>query len=125
MALLRPQTEECMFIKTTPRKLIRERFGRRPLGSAAVREAVDAMMRRGWLPNYVPRAFEWDRNLVFIPHSHAFASIFRCLDANGCGVVPRGLIESRTCVGISNLITGMLLARYGLAIVALDGSNVI
>ena len=114
-----------MLIKTTPRKLIRDRFGRRPLGSAAVREAVDAMMRRGWLPNYVPRAFEWDRNLIFVPQNHAFAGIFRCLDTYGHGVVSRGLIESRTGVGIGNLITGMLLARYGLAIVALDGSNVI
>ena len=113
-----------MLIKTTPRKLIRDRFGRRPLGTAAVREAVDAMMRRGWLPNYVPRAFEWDRNLVFIPHSHAFAGIYRCLDADGCGVVPRGLIESRTSIRIENVMTGIWLARYGLAIVALDGGNV-
>ena len=113
-----------MFIKTTPRKMIRDRFGRHPLGSAAVREAVDAMMRRGWLPNYVPRAFEWDRNLVFVPQNHPVAGIFRCLDTNGRGVVPRGLIESRIGIRIDHFMTGIWLSRYGLAIVGLEGTNV-
>lgn len=111
-------------IKTTARRLIYARLGNRPLGQAAVNLAILEMRCKGWLANYVPGPFEFDRTIVFIPEHHPFEAIFRCLDWTGSAVVPRGLIESRTDRRLTNPTTGMWLATYGLAIVAVEGCNV-
>ena len=112
-------------IKTTPRKLIDHWFGDRALGSAALREAVELMRRAGWLNNYIPGPYEFDRTMIFVPMQHRYEPIFRCLDSRGMATVPRGLIESRTRCRIAAPMAGMFLASYGLAIIAIDGCNVV
>lgn len=111
-------------VKTTGRRLVYERLGARPLCQAALAQAILDMRCRGWLANYVPGPFEFDRTIIFIPTRHRFEPIFRCLDATGSAVVPRGLIESRTDCRMSSQTSAIWMTTYGLAIVAVEGCNV-
>jgi hypothetical protein len=112
-------------IKTTARKLIQERLGYRAANRLSLRDAVEDVMFKGWIPNYLPARHEFDRSVIFVPQTHKYAAIFRCLGRAGIGPVPRGLVESRTGTRLHHAMTGLWLSRYGLAIQALDGNDVI
>ncbi|HEX8524206.1 MAG TPA: hypothetical protein VF669_18270 [Tepidisphaeraceae bacterium] len=112
-------------LKILPRELVTKWYGGdRPLDEDAVHDAIVEMMRRGWLPSFVPRPSEWDRTMVFLPQRSNLAAIVRYLDGGGIGVVPRGLIESRTQFPISCIGTGLVLSSIGIAILRVDGNNV-
>src|SRR4051812_35996296 len=64
-------------IKITARRLVYQRCGTRPLGQDAVREAIAIVRRNGWLANYCPGEFEFDRSLILVPSRHRFAALFR------------------------------------------------
>src|SRR5438105_9384589 len=111
-------------LKILPRELVTRWYGDRPLDEDAVHDGVLEMMRRGWLPSFVPRPCEWDRTMVFLPQRSDLAAIVRYLDGSGGGVVPRGLIESRTQCPLSCIGTALILSGIGIAIVLVDGNNV-
>jgi hypothetical protein len=111
-------------VKLTARELVKQRYGNSPMRDQAVQDAVVEMMRRGWLTAFIPRPSEWDRRMVFVPQSNAFAAIIRYVDQRSVGVVPRGLIESRTELPVESFGTGMFLAHMGIGITRIDGSNV-
>lgn len=112
-------------IKTTGRKLVQEFHRKRPLNQLAVMDAINKMRRHGWFANYTPGPFQFDRTIVLVPSHHRFEPLFRCLNANEQALVPRGLIESRTNHRITNSMTGTRLGVYGLAIVSVQGCNVV
>jgi hypothetical protein len=111
-------------LKILPRDLVAQWYGDRPIDEDAVHDGILEMMRRGWLPSFVPQPTEWDRTMVFLPQRSELAAIVRCLDGGGSGVVPRGLIEARTQCPISCIGTGLILSSIGLAILRLDGNNI-
>ena len=111
-------------LKILPRELVARWYGERPLDEDAVHDGVLEMMRRGWLPSFVPRPSEWERTMVFLPQRSIMAAIVRYLDGGGCGVVPRGLLESRTQCTLSSIGSGLILSSIGIAIVRVDGNNV-
>jgi hypothetical protein len=111
-------------LKILPRELVTKWYGDRPMDEDAVHDGILEMLRRGWLPSFVPRPTEWDRTMVFLPQRSIFAAIVRYLDGGGIGVVPRGLIESRTQCPISCIGTGLMLSSIGIAILRVDGNNV-
>jgi hypothetical protein len=82
------------------------------------------MMRRGWLTGFHPEPADWDRPMVFVPQRDDYAAIIRCIDARNVGVVPRGLIESRTQQPADSIGTGMFLGHVGIGIARIDGNNV-
>lgn len=110
--------------KLTARELVKQWFGKVRLTQQVVDAAIVEMMRRGWLTAFIPRPNEWDRFMVFVPQSNAFASIIRYVDQRSVGVVPCGLIESRTEQPIESFGTGMFLAHMGIGITRTDGNNV-
>lgn len=110
--------------KTTARELVARWYGNRPIGDAAVHDAVVEMMRRGWLTAFIPQSNEWDRSMVFVPQSNDFAAIIRYVDYTGVGVVSRGLVESRTQLPLANIGTGLFLSYIGIGITKTDGNNV-
>jgi hypothetical protein len=111
-------------LKVTARQLVLDRFGNRPFGRAAISDAIADLGSNGWLANYTPGPFEFERFIIFVPTDHRFAAVFRCLDATGTGVVPRGLIESRTRCRLSEPMARVWLTTYGLALMRVDGCNV-
>jgi len=110
-------------LKILPRELVTKWYGDRPLDEDAIQDGVLEMMRRGWLPSFVPRPCEWERTMVFLPQRSTLAAIVRYLDGGGAGVVPRGLIESRTQCPLSCIGTGLILSSIGIAIMRVDGVN--
>jgi hypothetical protein len=111
-------------VKLTARELVKQRCGKRNMCEQAVHDEVVQMMRRGWLTAFLHRRSEWDRRMVFIPQNSAFAGIIRYVDQRSIGVVPRGLIESRTGQPIESFGTGMFLAHMGIGITRIDGNNI-
>jgi hypothetical protein len=110
--------------KMSARQLVAHWYGDRNVDDDAVRDAVTELMRRGWLTAFVPKPPDWDRTMVFVPQHNDFAAILRYVDYNGVGVVPRGLIESRTQLPLSNIGTGLFMSHIGIAITNIDGNNV-
>lgn len=96
----------------------------RGLGEEVIHSAIVEMMRRGWLTAFFPRPTEWDRRMVFVPQQNDFAAIIRYVDQRSVGIVPRGLIESRTNAPVEHIATGMFLSHIGIGITAIDGNNV-
>lgn len=110
-------------VKMSARDLVAHWYGDRGIGDDAVHDAVKEMMRRGWLTGFIPKSPDWDRPMVFVPQHNDFAAIIRYVDYTGAGVVPRGLIESRTQLPLSNIGTGLFLSYIGIAITRVDGNN--
>src|SRR5205814_7869888 len=114
----RPNKEEALnTLKMSPRDLVSRWYGDRALDEDALHDAVVEMMRRGWLPVFIPRPHEWDRTTVFLPQRSLHAAIARYLDGGGAGVVPRGLVESRTQFPIACIGTGLVLSTIGIVVV--------
>src|SRR5947209_3922804 len=111
-------------VKLTARQLVKHWYGKSPVCQQAVHSAIVEMMRRGWLTAYIPRPDDWDRAMIFVPQHNDFAAIIRYVDHRSIGVVPRGLIESRTQHPIAQVGTGMFLAHMGIGITGIDGNNV-
>lgn len=111
-------------VKMTARQVVENWYGERTMTDDAVHDAVIEMMRRGWLTAFVPKPCDWDRLMVFVPQRSPFSAIIRYVDYTGAGVVPRGLIESRTQMNVAHIGTGMFLAHIGVAITNIDGNNV-
>lgn len=61
-------------VRTNARILVRDCFGLRPLGRAAVREAMEKALRSGWLPTYVPEPLEFERSVVLLGREHPYAA---------------------------------------------------
>jgi len=80
---------------------------------------------KGWIPNHIPKPLDYDRHLVLVPQTHPFAAIFRCLGRVGVGPVPIGIVESRVQLPLHDVMTGIYLSRYGLAILKVVGNEVI
>lgn len=111
-------------LRMTARELVARWYGDRAIGEDALHDAVVEMMRRGWLTAFIPKAGEWDRSMVFVPQYNDFAAIIRYVDYTGVGVVPRGLVESRTQLPLANIGTGLCLSYIGIGITKTDGNNV-
>lgn len=111
-------------VKMTARQLVENWYSVRKVTDDAVHDAVIEMMRRGWVTAFVPKPCDWDRLMVFVPQRNALSAIIRYVDYTGAGVVPRGLIESRTQMPVAHIGTGMRLAHIGVAITNIDGNNV-
>lgn len=111
-------------LKISARDLVSRFYGDTPVEEDVLHDAVVEMMRRGWIPSFIPRPFEYDRTIVFLPQRSPFAAIIRCLDGGGAAVVPRGLLESRTTFPIACIGSGLVLSSLGVAIVRADGNNV-
>lgn len=111
-------------VKMSARALVAHWYDDRLVGEEAVHDAVVEMMRRGWLTAFIPKPDNWDRPMVFVPQRNDFAAIIRYVDYTGVGVVPRGLIESRTQLPLASFGTGLFLSRIGIAIAKIDGNNV-
>jgi len=113
-------------IKVTAAELVRELFGARPLGQAAVQDAIALMRQSGWFANHTPEKFLWRRTVIFVPRNHRMEPIFRCLDGQtATASVPRGLVESRTRCRLNEPRAGVWLGVFGLAIVAVENCNVV
>lgn len=110
-------------VKMTARELVAHWYGNRHIGDDAVHDAIIEMIRRGWLTGFIPTPSGWDRPMVFVPQRNDFAAIIRYVDYTGAGVVPRGLIESRTQLPLANIGTGLFLSYIGIAITGVDGNN--
>ncbi len=110
-------------LKIVPRDLVSRWYGDRAFDQDALHDAVVQMMHQGWLPSFVPQQSESDRTMVFLPQRDKNAFV-RYLDIRGHGVVPRGLIESRTQLPLASIGTGLMLSDLGIAIVRVDGNNV-
>jgi hypothetical protein len=111
-------------VKLTARQLVKHWYGKCPVRQQAVHSAIVEMMRRGWLTAFIPRPNEWDRAMVFVPQRNDMAAIIRYIDHRSVGVVPRGLIESRTQQPVEYVGTGLFLAHVGIGITGIDGHNV-
>lgn len=111
-------------IKMTARHLCLHWYGKCPVTEKAVDSAIVEMMRRGWLTAFIPRPTEWNRPMVFVPQHCDFAPIIRYIDRRSAGVVPRGLVESRTGQPVASMATGMFLAHVGIGITSIDGNNI-
>jgi hypothetical protein len=112
-------------LKISPRELVKKWFGDRSLDEDALQDGVVEMIRHGWLPVFVPQPDEWERTTVFLPHRSQYSAIVRRLDGGGWGVIPRGLIESRTKCPISGMGTGLILSSIGISIVRVEGFRVV
>jgi hypothetical protein len=110
--------------KMTARQLVRQLYGKIPVRQPAVHAAIVEMIRRGWLTAFIPRPTEFDRMMVFVPQHNDFAAIIRCVDHRSIGVVPRGLIESRTGQRVESLGSGLILAHVGIGVTRIDGHNI-
>lgn len=109
---------------TTARGMVRRCVGTSAVTDKEIGRAVEVMLRHGWLPNYVPKADELDRSMVFVSHQHRMAAVFRPLDSNGRGIVPVPLVESRTGYCLDHPMSSVLLSICGLALVVIDGNHV-
>lgn len=109
---------------TTARGMVRRCVGTSAVTDKEIGRSVEIMLRHGWLPNYVPKADELDRSMVFVSQQHRMAAVFRHLDSNGRGIVPVPLVESRTGYCLDHPLSGVFLSICGLALVAMDGNSV-
>lgn len=113
-------------IRITPRKLVGEVLGATPLTASAVETAVSYLCRRGYVANYVPPPHAYDQRMVLLPAKSPFVALYRCLAIDGSPTpVRRGLIDCLTDLPLSHVLSGMILAGIGLAVLRDAGSGVI
>lgn len=90
--------------------------------SSVVETALTQALRRGYVPNWTPTPEAYRQQIVLVSMRHPFASLYQALAPDGTPTpVPRGLVESRTISPITNVISGMVLARFGLVVMQVAG----
>ena len=108
--------------RITPRQLVQQYLGTKRVSQRSLLTALHYACRRGYLPNYIAGASAYDQHMVLLPATSPLAALYRHVAPDGSPThVPIGLIESRTSLPLSHLVTVMVLARVGLAVVRLAG----
>lgn len=104
-------------IRITAHELVGYEFGPTRMTPTVVETALAQVRRRGFVPSFVPPPEAYHQHMILVLVTHPFAALYRALAPDGSPTpVPRGLIESRTGLRITQMFAGMMLARYGLAI---------
>jgi hypothetical protein len=112
-------------IRINAHQLVAQLIDPAPITSSVVETALAQALRRGFVCNWTPTPEAYRQQMVLVSMRHPIAALYRALAPDGTPTpVPRGLVESRTISPIANVISGMILARFGLVVMQVTGCSV-
>lgn len=104
-------------IRMTAHELVAYEIGPTRMTPNVVETALAQARRRGYIACFTPSPETYHQHMILVLATDRFAALYRALAPDGSPTpVPRGLIESRTQLPVTEMLTGIVLARYGLAI---------